>query len=143
MKKSTEIAPQPAAAVAPAQSPHSASTTACEVVVLRSNCVEISPSRWGRRGSNDESVERTQVSAIVGRDGNRIEGCWTDDWREVSNGLHTRLVDGLRAVRIHRAACPLTVEMQHDYEYVCHDDADACSRGTTAWWVRYEGGDRD
>ena len=120
------------------EAPDSGPASSCEVVVVRSEVVEIRPRQWGRRGSNDQSIERIEVSALFDRDGRRLEGHWNAAWQDAAPGIQTRLIEGLRAVRIERAACPVTVEMQHQHEYLCLDDPDACSRGARRYRVRYE-----
>jgi CheY-like chemotaxis protein len=109
-----------------------------EIIYLSSDFIELKPTSWGRQGSNDRSVERTQVDAIFNRDGIQVEGIWGDQWQEVCPGIETRLIDGLRATRIYRTACPLSIRFHQSYEYQCYDNQEACSEGSSYYWIRYE-----
>jgi hypothetical protein len=108
-----------------------------EVCRMTSEIVVVEPSTWGRRGTNDQSIERIEVHAIIDREGNHIEGVWGQEWAEAGKGVETRLDQGLRTVRIHRSACPVSIEMQHNHEYLCYDDSSLNSSGSTYYWVRY------
>ena len=49
-----------------------------EVYRMTSDVAEVKPTSWGRRGSNDHSIERIQVHTILDCEGNRIEGIWKE-----------------------------------------------------------------
>ena len=94
---------------------------------------------------------RAQVSIvrIVDKDGHDVPLVREPDWRESAPGIETRCRgDGARAgkcethrdesVRIHREACPVSIQFEATDEYVDYEDSQYSSLNRSVYWIRYE-----
>ena len=94
----------------------------------------------------------TAILKILDRDDNEVTGIWSKDWQESAPGIETRGCDEDtavlkvgrsyethrdRRVRIHRGACPVSIQFVETDEYVDYDNAEYSSHHRRVYWVRY------
>jgi hypothetical protein len=105
--------------------------------VLSSDVLEVRSLSWHHRGSNDYSLWRTEIEAIVDRENRTVTPVWEHEWTTVAEGVDTRHDGHSRVVRISAAGCPVRVRFCDYHEYVSYTHREHCSSVASAYWVRF------
>jgi hypothetical protein len=124
-----------------------------QVIEVKEPFVTLEATRAFRGKTAGYWREQTTILRILDRAGRQVAPVWETEWRESAPGIETRAaseVSRTRAgdtpyetvvdecVRIHRHACPVRVQFQHQDEYIDYDDCDASSSFVELYWVRCE-----
>ena len=107
------------------------------ISMLSSDVTEVRSLSWHHQGTNDYTIWRTDIEAIVDREDRTLTPVWRPEWTTIAEGVETRLDGRSHVVRISAAACPVRVRFCDYHKYVSYTDSKHCSNFASPYWVRY------